>query len=168
VLEIGAGRGANFARLPDGVDWIGLEPSGRLARALAGRATRHRRPARVLSAAAEAIPLDDRSVDGVLATTVLCSVHDLQRALREVRRVLRPDGRFLFFEHVAADPGTSSAWLQRTVAPLTCRRAPGCRPDRRIGDAVAAAGFAAVELGWFRRPGPLTTFGPWIAGVAVA
>jgi SAM-dependent methyltransferase len=161
VLELGPGRGANFGLLPAGVDWIGLEPSARSVRAL-------RRLGRgpVLQAPAEAIPLEDGRVDVVLATTVLCSVTDPVQVLAEVRRVLRPGGRFLFFEHVAAPPGTFSARLQRTIAPVTCRLDRGCRPDRATDAVIAAAGFVRVRLDRFRHPGPLGAFGPYVAGVA--
>lgn len=104
VLEIGAGGGANFSRLPHGVDWVGLEPSRRARRRLA------RSGHTVLDAPAEAVPLPDDSVDAVVSTIVLCSVADQDRALAEVVRVLRPGGRLVFFEHVAAPRGT---WRRR-------------------------------------------------------
>ena len=76
VLEIGAGRGANFDRLPSRATWIGLEPDRRLRVRLARRVVAHGREPRVLAARAEAIPLPDSSVDAVVATVVLCSVTD--------------------------------------------------------------------------------------------
>ncbi len=106
VLEIGPGTGVNLAYLPDGVYWIGLEPNPyfhpHLRRALSLRGL----SGDVLLGQAEAIPLPEGSVEAVVATLVLCSVEDPRRALAEILRVLKPGGRFVFLEHVAAPQGT--------------------------------------------------------------
>jgi SAM-dependent methyltransferase len=165
VLELGAGRGANFALLPDAVEWIGLEPHGPARRTLTraaaagGRAT-----SRILAAPAERIPLPGASVDSVLSTVVLCSVDDLSAVLAEVLRVLRPGGRFAFFEHVAAPRGTWPNRLQRLAAPVTRRLDRGCDPTRDIGSAILGAGFGSVDLHHYTRPGLIPI--PFIAGAA--
>ncbi|TDU83535.1 methyltransferase family protein [Kribbella voronezhensis] len=165
VLEIGAGRGANFGYLSPDVSWIGLEPHDRTRAALLRTAAAHDLPSRqVLAASAERIPLPEASVDGVLSTVVLCSVSDLGAALAEVRRVLRPGGRFVFFEHVAAPSGTWTHHLQRIAAPFTRTFDKGCDPSRDIGTAIRSAGFATVEFDRYVRPGPLHI--PFIAGTA--
>lgn len=160
VLEIGAGSGANFADLPDHVEWIGLEPNRRaraqLTRTAAGR--------RVLAAGAEQIPLPEASVDGVLSTVVLCSVADLPATLAELRRVLRPGGRFVFVEHVAAPRGTWTYRLQKLAAPFTRRFDRGCNPARDIAAAIEAAGFTTTELDHYTMPGLIPI--PFIAGAA--
>ncbi|WP_112238151.1 class I SAM-dependent methyltransferase [Kribbella monticola] len=163
VLELGAGRGANFAHLSPNVSWIGLEPHDRTRAALL-RTAHDLRRRQVLAAPAERIPLPEASVDGVLSTVVLCSVSDLGAALAEVRRVLRPGGRFVFFEHVAAPPGTWTYRLQRLAAPFSRTFDKGCDPTRDIGTAIRSAGFATVDLDRYIRPGPLQV--PFIAGVA--
>ena len=81
VLEIGAGRGANFGRRPTHAMWIGMEPYRRLRARLARGAVAHGREPRILAARAEAIPLPDESVDAVVATVVLCSVAEPSRVL---------------------------------------------------------------------------------------
>jgi SAM-dependent methyltransferase len=165
VLELGAGRGANFANLSPDVSWIGLEPHDRTRAALVRTAAaQDLRSRQVLAAPAERIPLPEASVDAVLSTVVLCSVTDLDATLAEVRRVLRPGGRFVFFEHVAAPPGTWTHRLQRMAAPVTRTFDKGCDPCRGIGTAIRAAGFASVELHRYVRPGPLHI--PFIAGSA--
>jgi ubiquinone/menaquinone biosynthesis C-methylase UbiE len=166
VLEIGAGRGANFGHLGVTVDWVGLEPDGRRHADLRRAATRHGRRDAVLRAGAERIPLGDASVDAVIGTVVLCSVADQAAVLAEVRRVLRPGGSYLFFEHVASPRGTASCRLQRFVAPLTRRFDGGCDPTRETWRTIEAAGFAAVDLRWFSRGNPLSMFGRYIAGTA--
>jgi SAM-dependent methyltransferase len=87
VLEIGAGKGANFGLLPGQVRWVGLEPGRRRRRLAQGR------PGLVLAGVGERIPLRDHSVDAVVSTIVLCSVRDQDQVLAEVRRVLRPGTR---------------------------------------------------------------------------
>lgn len=143
VLEIGAGRGENFSTLPSGVQWIGLEPSTRLRRVLTISAQQagHDRPP--LAASAEDIPLDDASVDAVLATTVLCSVADQQQVLSEIERVLRPGGSVVLAEHVVADAGTNARRAQRLVRPLTKLFDHGCDPTR---DTCSAVHHSNLEL----------------------
>ena len=103
VVEIGAGTGLNVAHYPDAVHELVLtEPELGMRRKLARRLDRHARTARILDAPAERLPLPDASVDTVVSTLVLCTVDDPESALREVARVLRPNGRLLFIEHVRA------------------------------------------------------------------
>jgi len=166
VLEIGAGGGANFGRLPSRTGWIGMEPDRRARTRLARRASAAGRPQRILAARAEEIPLPDASVDAVVATVVLCSVADPPRVVTEVRRVLRPGGRFIFFEHVAAPDGTMSRRLQGMFAPLTRRFDRGCDPTRTTEATIRGAGFATVEIDTYGGGG-LAIYSPYIAGVAI-
>jgi SAM-dependent methyltransferase len=166
VLEIGAGGGANFGRLPPRTAWIGLEPDRRARTKLARRASANGRPPRILAARAEQIPLPDSCVDSVVATVVLCSVSDPTRVVREVRRVLRPGGRFIFFEHVAAPPGTLSRRLQGAFAPLTRRFDRGCDPTRTTEATIRGAGFGTVEIDTYGGGG-VAIYSPHIAGVAI-
>ncbi len=167
VLEIGAGRGANFGRLPPRVTWIGLEPDRRLRARLVRRAMAHGREPRVLGARAEAIPLPDASVDAVVATVVLCSVADPSRVVCEVRRVLRLGGRFVFVEHVAAAPGTASSRLQTAFAPLSRRFDRGCDPTRDTATTIGDAGFSHFDIETYGGNGGLALYSPHIAGVAI-
>jgi ubiquinone/menaquinone biosynthesis C-methylase UbiE len=163
VLEIGAGRGSNFGLLSPEVSWIGLEPHARSRRALRKTATASGLPWQVLPAPAERIPLPTASIDAVLSTMVLCSVGDLGAVLAEVQRVLRPNGRFVFFEHVAAERGSWTYRWQRLAAPVTRRFDRGCDPGRPIDLAIESA-FETVELRRFTSPGRFAV--PLIAGSA--
>jgi len=166
VLEIGAGAGANFRYFRPDIHWLGLEPDQRRRRDLAVAAVAHGQDAPVIAAAAEQIPLADASVDAVAATLVLCSVADQDQVLAEVRRVLRPGGRFAFFEHVAAPPGTWSRRLQRWVAPFTRRLDAGCDPGRETWRAIRAAGFRQVYARHYSRRAVLGIYSPCLGGVA--
>ena len=136
----------------------------RVSRRLAAAAVAHGHHEPVLTAAAEQIPLPARSVDAVVSTIALCSVTDQDRCLAEVARVLRPGGRFVFAEHVAAPAGT---WLfrgQRLIAPFSRTFDRGCDPARRTWTSIERAPFHAVDVRWFRTGGRLAV--PFIAGYA--
>ena len=167
VLELGAGKGANFGMLGKGVDWIGLEPHAASRRTLQSTAAAwaHRTGGsyRILDCTAEQIPLPLASVDAVLSTVVLCSVDDLGGVLIEVRRVLRPGGRFVFFEHIGAARGTWVRRLQGLITPLTRTFDKGCNPTRPTDEAIAAA-FTSVALDRYILPGLVPI--PYIAGTA--
>ena len=164
VLEIGPGGGNNLPFLRPGVRWIGIEPNPFFHERLRARGERIGIAVDVRTGAAEALPAADHSVDAVVASLVLCSVRDPEAALREVRRVLRPGGRFAFIEHVAAPHGTALRGVQRALRPLWGALADGCHPDRDTGHLIEAAGFADVDLRRFKLPIPIV--GPHIVGVA--
>jgi ubiquinone/menaquinone biosynthesis C-methylase UbiE len=136
VLEIGAGTGRNLAAYP-AVDRLVLtEPAPTMREILERRIARDGRDATVLDAGAESLPLATASVDTVVSTLVLCTVPDADAALAEVSRVLRPDGRLLFLEHVHAPDGTAlRRWQDRFVEPWAAF-AVGCRCDRDLLAAI--------------------------------
>jgi ubiquinone/menaquinone biosynthesis C-methylase UbiE len=164
VVEIGPGAGANLRFYGAGVRWVGIEPNPWAHDYLREEAARVGLAAELRAGTAEALPLPDASADAVVSTLVLCTVRDVARALAEVRRVLRPGGRFVFMEHVAAPPRTRTRVAQRLVRPVWPLFADGCHPDRDTERAIGDAGFARVELTRFRAPMPV--IGPHIAGVA--
>ncbi|WBQ08087.1 class I SAM-dependent methyltransferase [Kribbella sp. CA-293567] len=169
VLEIGAGRGANLPLLPACLDWTGLEPHARTRRALTKAAERSQHEStggrQVLAGRAEEIPLPTASIDVVLSTAVLCSVDDVGAVLTEIRRVLRPGGRFVFLEHVAAPRESGLFRLQRAIAPITRVVDRGCDPSRDLAPAIAAA-FSEVHLDRHTASGLLKI--SFIAGTARA
>lgn len=168
VLEIGPGAGTNLAYLRRDVRWMGVEPNPAMRDYLRQEAARlgfARGAVDVRAGTAERLPVSDGSMDAVVSTLVLCSVRDLRAALAEVRRVLRPGGRFVFLEHVAAPRGSGLRRVQRAVRGPWSLAGDGCHPDREIGAAIERAGFARVELERFRVKLPVVA--PHIAGVAV-
>lgn len=165
VLEIGAGRGANFAAMRQVSHWIGVEPSGR--RRTASRRAGVLPGAEVLAGRAERLPVADGSVDNVLSTVVLCSVRDHTAALSEIERVLRPGGRLVFAEHVAAPPGTGSFRAQRLWAPLSRVFDHGCDPTRRTWESLERCGLVDLRIRWFELPMAFGLRAPYIVGQAV-
>jgi ubiquinone/menaquinone biosynthesis C-methylase UbiE len=141
VVELGAGTGLNVAHYPDGLDALVLaEPEPAMRRRLARRLRRQARPAQIVDAPAERLPLPDASVDTVVATLVLCTVDDVEGALREIARVLRPDGQVLFIEHVRASSRFLAACQDRLLEPWR-RFAGGCRCNRPTVELMRARGF---------------------------
>jgi ubiquinone/menaquinone biosynthesis C-methylase UbiE len=153
VLEIGVGSGRNlpFYRSPV-TELLALEPAPKLI-AMAQHAPRPGTPVNFIEASAEAIPLDDRSVDTVVTTWTLCSIPDAGIALTEMRRVLRPGGQLLFVEHGMAPDRNVRRW-QDWLTPAWKCISGGCHLNRPISTMIEAAGFRIdrVETGYM--PGP--------------
>ena len=166
VLEIGAGRGANLSALRRADHWIGLEPSGARRRSLQREVERFSGSAKVIAGHAERLPLDDSSVDSVLATVVLCSVRDQDQVLAEVARVLRPGGTFVFFEHVAPPPRTWSHRAARIWAPISRTFDHGCDPTRRTWEAIERSELSVPGMRWFEFPVGFGLRMPYIGGEA--
>jgi ubiquinone/menaquinone biosynthesis C-methylase UbiE len=148
VLEIGAGTGHNVPHFPRSLDRLVLsEPDPWMRHRLVRRTRRHDwRHAEVLDASAEHLPLPDASFDVVVGTLVLCSVREPDQALGEIRRVLRPGGRFVFLEHVAAEDRPGRLAWQRRVEPVWKRVSGNCHLTRRTADAITGAGLAISDL----------------------
>jgi ubiquinone/menaquinone biosynthesis C-methylase UbiE len=167
VLELGAGTGVNVDLYPDTVAELVLtEPEEPMARRLERRLAATGRPGRVLRAGAEALPLADGSCDTVVATLVLCTVEDPERALAEVRRVLAPGGRLLALEHVRSpDPGL--ARRQDLIRPLHQAIGHGCRCNRDTPALLEASGLRVEQLERFRLPKAPSWVRPAVQAVAV-
>src|ERR1700745_2231309 len=146
VLEIGAGTGTNLRYYGDSVQTLTFtEPEKPMVRRLQKRIHERRPNAKLLRAPAEDLPFNDDSFDTVVATLVLCTVDDQLRALREVRRVLRPGGRLLFIEHVRSDD-EKLARLQDRMMPINTRIAHGCHCNRPTLEGIRKAGFEVTDL----------------------
>ena len=155
VLEVGIGSGLNLPFYgSEVVSVAGIDPStGLLSRASKKNATNT-----VLArASAETIPFGKASFDTVVSTWTLCTIPNVAAALREFKRVLRPEGRLLFVEHGLA-PDRRIAWWQRQLTPAWSRLAGGCHLNRKIDELIAAAGFDlnVLATGYIRGRNPLT------------
>lgn len=154
VLEIGVGSGLNFPLYGKQVEMVyGIDPSPRLLAIALRRAKVSGVPVDFLLGSATAIPLADDSVDTVVMTWTLCSIPDPLAALREMRRILKPDGNLCFVEHgLSPDPGVER-WQHR-ITPAWRRIAGGCHLDRRIDELIRLAGFELTNLHVEYAPGP--------------
>ena len=167
VIEIGPGSGTNLAYLAPNPElhWIGIEPNPYMHPYLKEQATRVglARPD-LRTGNAERLDAEDESADAVIGTLVLCSVADQQAVLREVLRVLKPGGRFIFIEHVAAPQGSPQRARQNLITPIWQFVGDGCHPNRETWVALQGAGFAQLDFERFNVRVPIA--GPHIAGVA--
>ncbi len=151
VIEIGVGSGLNlpFYRLPV-KEILALEPAPKLV-AMARRALLHDPgiPVSFVEASAEAIPLDDQSVDTVVTTWTMCTIPQTTIALGEMRRVLRPNGKLLFVEHGLAPDESVRRWQDRLTPAWRCISG-GCHLNRPIRAMIEGAGFRVdrVETGY--------------------
>ena len=146
VLEIGGGTGANLEYYGDTVRSLTLvEPEKPMLKRLERHVEQRAPKAKVLRAPAEDLPFNDASFDVVVSTLVLCTVDDVPRALRELRRVLRPRGKLLFIEHVRSDD-EKLARTQDRMLPINVRIGHGCHPNRRTLDSIRDAGFEIASL----------------------
>jgi ubiquinone/menaquinone biosynthesis C-methylase UbiE len=145
VVEIGFGSGLNVPLYPLDITQVyAVEPAA-VARRIAERRTeRSGVPVEHVGLRGESIPLDDDSCDAALSTFTLCTIADVDQALAELRRVLRPGGRFHLLEHGRSpDPGVAR-W-QRRIEPVQKRLADGCHLTREPIELVQRAGFEIVR-----------------------
>jgi ubiquinone/menaquinone biosynthesis C-methylase UbiE len=153
VLEVGAGSGDVFAHYPDAVTRVtAVEPEPHLRNRARQRAGEVPAPIEVVDGVADRLPVQRASVDAVVASLVLCTVPDVDAALHEIRRVLRPGGRLRFLEHVRAESprlARVQGLLDATVWP---RIAGGCHTGRDTVTAITWAGFHVDHLDRFLFP----------------
>ncbi|KAL2510109.1 S-adenosyl-L-methionine-dependent methyltransferase superfamily protein [Forsythia ovata] len=151
ILEIGIGTGPNlkyYANDP-GIHVFGIDPNSKMKKYAVAAAEAAGLPPsnfKFMQAVAEALPLNDASVDAVVGTLVLCSVKDVDLTLQEVRRVLKPGGFYVFVEHVAAKDGTILRFVQGVLDPLQQTVADGCHLTRNTGNSIAKAGFLGLDI----------------------
>lgn len=154
ILEIGIGSGLNFPYYgPQARRVFALEPSPHLIDMAQHAARKASVPAAFLQASAEQIPLDAKSVDTIVMTWVGCSIPNVDAALHEMHRVLKPGGRLLFVEHGRAPDANVERWQQR-LEPIWRPLSGGCHLTRRITDQMPAAGFRVAQLETGYLPGP--------------
>jgi ubiquinone/menaquinone biosynthesis C-methylase UbiE len=165
VLEIGPGTGPNLSYYPKDIHWIGIEPNPYMHSYLNKEAERLGLNINIRNCSAERIDAEDNSMDAVVSTLVLCSVPNLTATLQEILRVLKPGGRLLFIEHVAAPQGTWLRKLQSGIKPIWKVLGDGCNPDRETWIVLENAGFDSVNYQHFEAPVPLVS--PHIVGVAI-
>ena len=161
VLEVGMGSGLNIPYYDENkVDMVwGLEPSEGMR--LKARKNIENAPIKIelIDLPGEEIPLEDNTVDTVLLTFTLCTIPDWQKALEQMRRVLKPDGKLLFCEHGQAPDANVQKWQDR-INPYWNKFAGGCNLNRPIPDLIGNSGFEIekVDSQYYPGPKPLNYF----------
>jgi ubiquinone/menaquinone biosynthesis C-methylase UbiE len=169
VLELGAGTGLNLELYPhEGLDCLTLtEPDPHMFKQLRSRAKEVCQGADLVETGAENLPFEDDSFDTVVVTLVLCTVPNQPAALREISRVLAPDGRLLFLEHVRADHPDLAKWQDRLETPWRFL-GDGCHCNRDTVAGIKAAGFEVSEIESAELPKAPPIVRPLVQGIARA
>jgi SAM-dependent methyltransferase len=167
VVEIGPGIGGNLGHYEPGTRLVAVEPNRRMHPHLRRRARASGIDLQLLETGAEAMDLPDASVGDVVSTLVLCTVTDPVAALREIRRVLRPGGRFRFIEHVVGEDDTVVRRVQRIVRRPWRWLFEGCNVDRPTGRLIEDAGFRSLDMERFVLRSPFVPANPGVAGIAI-
>ena len=158
VLEIGVGSGLNLPLYGAAAEVVlGIDPSPELLGRARRRAAASGVRAQMILGSATEIPLAEASVDSVVMTWTLCSISDPLKALREIRRVLKPGGALLFVEHGLSPEAAVARW-QRRLTPTWRHIAGGCHLDRKMDDLIRSASFelTALRTEYARGPRPMT------------
>ena len=168
VVEIGFGSGLNVPFYPPSVGRVAaIEPADLGWRLARERVDASPVPVERAGLDGQRLPFPDDSFDTALSTWTMCTIPDLEAALREVRRVLRPGGTLHFVEHgLAPDPGVQR-WQHR-LEPLQKRLFGGCHLTRPMSALITGAGFEIAELDVFYEEGAPKVVGANSLGVAVS
>ena len=169
TLELGAGTGLNLAHYTDAVTELVLtEPDPHMARRLRKRLEEEPpAPGRVevIEAQAERLPFEDQSFNSVVSTLVLCSVESPGGAAAEIARVLKPDGRLLYLEHVRSGDPAVARWQDRLERPWGWLGA-GCHPNRDTLAQLEATGLLAEPVERDQMPKAPSIVRPLVRGEA--
>jgi len=145
VLEIGFGSGYNLPFYKDINKLYALDPSLELFVYAKNHIASASFPVEYLQNSAEKIPLEDSSIDTVVSTWSLCSIPDLPKALKEIKRVLKPSGRFLFIEH-GQSPKTINSAVQKLFTQVTRHFTGNCHLDRKMNDFITDSGLIIESI----------------------
>ena len=166
VLEVGFGTGLNLSHYPSAVTSLTtVDPNPMLPRRVAQRLAAAPMPVTHLCLAADILPFDDAGFDCVVTTWTLCTIADVQSALRSMRRVLKPAGQYLFLEHGRSD-NPRTAWWQDCLNPLQRCLAGGCNLNRPISQLITEAGFEITTLERYLLAGVPRLFSKMYCGTA--
>lgn len=149
VVEIGFGTGLSFAHYPPTITSLSVvDPARLLPHKIADRAASVSFPVHIHHVAAESLPFADRRFDTAVSTWTLCTIQEPVKAIREIRRVLKTEGRFLFLEHGRSDNPRVAAWQDR-LNPIQNIIGCGCNLNRRIDQLIDQGGLQLLRLDRF-------------------
>jgi ubiquinone/menaquinone biosynthesis C-methylase UbiE len=167
VVEVGFGTGLNVPYYPAGISKVfAVEPSRLCMRLAEDRIAHSKVPVELAGLTGERLDLPSESFDAILSTWTLCTIPGLEKALEEMRRVLKPGGSFHFVEHGHAPDAKTARW-QRRIEPLNKKIAGGCHLTRPIAEYVEKAGFQIAHLDTYYLEGEPKPFGYTFEGRAV-
>lgn len=166
VLEIGFGTGLNLPHYPRSVTWLTAVDPANFPNTLVEKQTRAGSiPVKLVRLSAETLPFESGQFDWAVSTWTLCTIPDPVSALREVRRVLKPGGQFIFLEHGRSDDPKVLAWQNR-LNPLQRLIACGCNLNRSIDALIRQAGLTITQMERFQMAGVPRVAGAMYRGIA--
>lgn len=166
VVEIGFGSGLNAPFYPPAVTRVAaVEPADLGWRLAAQRVAATTTPIERAGLDGASLPFGDASFDAALSTWTMCTIPDIDGALRELRRVLKPGGTIHFIEHGRSPEPGVERWQHR-LEPLQKRLFGGCHLTRSTDALLRGAGFEIVELDQYYEKGTPKVFGWNSLGVA--
>jgi ubiquinone/menaquinone biosynthesis C-methylase UbiE len=167
ILEIGFGTGLNLQHYPKHIRHLtAVDPGEGMARIARRRMEQSRIKVDLQVQTAEELPFGDGQFDCVVSTWTLCSIQEVQRAVSEIGRVLKPGGRYIFLEHGLGDDAGVQRW-QRRLTPIQRRIGDGCRLDVDIEALVRSASFSEVRIDRFLLEGTPRIVGSLHRGAAI-
>ncbi|WP_430968284.1 class I SAM-dependent methyltransferase [Spongiimicrobium sp. 2-473A-2-J] len=167
LVEIGPGAGANIRYLQQKSQLIAIEPNEYMYRRLQNKAEKYNIDLEIKPNMAERIDLESNSVEAVISTLTLCTIADNKKALNEIKRILKPGGKFFFLEHVGAKKGSLLRGIQKLVHRPWFWFFEGCHTHKDIAQGIGEAGFSEVHMEDFNMYSPFVPITPQISGYAV-
>lgn len=167
VVEIGPGAGANMRYLKEGTQLIAIEPNVHMHANLKKTAIRYGIHLNIKSITGETIDLPNSSCDFVICSLVLCTVENPMQCIHQIKRILKPSGKFVFIEHVRAKENSILAFVQNVIHKPWHWFFEGCHTNRDTKTLLESAGFSALELESYNQYSPFVPIIPQIRGVAI-
>ncbi|MEE4243760.1 MAG: class I SAM-dependent methyltransferase [Kangiellaceae bacterium] len=167
IVELGSGTGANLRYIPKGHRLIAIEPNVHMHKILQKKAVKNRVELDLRGVVGEQLDLADNSVDFIFCSLVLCTVADPVQVISEVRRVLKPGGRFVCIEHVHAHPSSFARKLQNSIRKPWRWFFEGCDLCRDTGNLLESSGFDSVTVEPFTLPTMFYPIRPQIKAICI-
>lgn len=146
ILEIGFGTGINLKFYPENVKHIiGIDANEGMLKQAEQKISQSKIKIEIIHQSSESLPFEDESIDAVLSTYTLCSIKNVNSALKEIYRVIKPGGKYYFLEHGLADKPLTQK-LQHLLNPIQNIWADGCNLNRNISELISDSGFKIFEL----------------------
>ena len=167
VVEIGSGAGANMRYLREGTKLIAIEPNIYMHNNLKKSAKKYDINLEIKTLTGESIDLPDNSCDFVFSTLVLCTVDNPIQCINQIKRILKPSGKFVFIEHVKARKNSFLAFIQNICHKPWHWFFEGCNTNRDTKNLLEMSGFSSLEIESYNSYSPFIPIIPQIKGTAV-
>ncbi|MBM9499066.1 class I SAM-dependent methyltransferase [Leptospira sp. 201903071] len=167
VVELGPGVGSNLRYFKPGTTLLAIEPNEGMHSLLKTNSEKYSIKTEMMNLSAEKLPFSDSSVDAVVCSLVLCTVDKPDQVLKEIKRVLKTGGKFVFLEHVAAEPGSWIEWIQRIVFRPWLWFFEGCHLNRDTDRLLQSANFSNLKIEKNSIPTIFLPIRPHVYGIAI-